>query len=51
MTSAERLAETASILANGVIRLSLPQSSENAPISGESSLDFSADQSGGRAKP
>ena len=51
MTAAERLAELTAILAAGVIRLSLPQSSENVPNFGESSLDFDADQSGGGESP
>jgi hypothetical protein len=51
MTPSERLAELAAILAKGVIRLTFPQSSENVPVSGESSLDFSRDQSGGGENP
>jgi hypothetical protein len=46
MTAAERLSELALILAAGLIRLSPPQSSEKPAETGESSLDFSAKQSG-----
>jgi hypothetical protein len=47
MTTAERMAELVAILAAGVIRLLPPQSSEELPLFGESSVDFNADQSGG----
>lgn len=47
LTPAERLAELANILATGAIRLLAPQSSEELPPLGESSLDFDANQSGG----
>lgn len=47
LTSAERLAELASILAVGVIRLMTLMSSGKTEETGESSLDFGANQSGG----
>jgi hypothetical protein len=46
MSSAERLAEIAEILAAGVIRLLAPKSSGKSPKSGEFSLDLPPDQSG-----
>ena len=45
MTAAERLAEIGEILAAGLIRLRARQREAEARRSGESSLDFSADQS------
>jgi hypothetical protein len=46
MTAAERLDEIADILAAGLIRLSARKSSALSRDRGESSLDFSPDQSG-----
>jgi hypothetical protein len=46
MTAAERLDEIADILAAGLIRLSARKSSALSCDHGESSLDFSPDQSG-----
>ena len=46
MTAAERLDEIADILAAGLIRLSSRKSSQISADRGESSLDFSPDQSG-----
>ena len=45
MTAAERLAEIGEILAAGLIRLRARQRETEARRSGESSLDFPADQS------
>ena len=46
MSAAERLAEVAEILAAGLIRLRARKSSDLSRDDGESSLDFSPDQSG-----
>ena len=46
MSSAERLAEIAEILAAGVVRLRARQSTPLLPDHGESSLDCAGDQSG-----
>ena len=46
MSAAERLDEIADILAAGLIRLSARKSSALSRDRGESSLDFSPDQSG-----
>jgi len=46
MSAAERLDEVAEILAAGLIRLSARKSSGLSAHHGESSLDFSPDQSG-----
>jgi hypothetical protein len=46
MTAAERLDEIAEILAAGLIRLRARKSSRISAHHGESSLDFSPDQSG-----
>ena len=46
LTAAERLEEIADLLAAGLMRLRARQSSPFSPDNGESSLDFSADQSG-----
>jgi hypothetical protein len=46
MTAAERLDEIADILAAGLIRLRARKSSALSRDHGESSLDFSPDQSG-----
>jgi len=46
LTTADRLAEVASILALGLVRVKARQSSELCHRTGESLLDFSADQSG-----
>ena len=46
MTVAERLNEIADILAAGLIRLRARKSSQISADHGESSLDFSPDQSG-----
>ena len=46
MTAAERLDEIAEILAAGLIRLRARKSSQISADRGESSLDFSPDQSG-----
>ena len=46
LTAAERLDEIADLLAAGLMRLRARQSSPLSPDSGESSLDFSPDQSG-----
>jgi hypothetical protein len=48
MTAAERLDEIADILAAGLIRLRARKSSSLSRHRGESSLDFSPDQSGHR---
>ena len=45
MTAAERLAEIGEILAAGLIRLRARQGEAEAPRAGETSLDFSANQS------
>jgi hypothetical protein len=45
MTAAERLAEIGEILAMGLIRLRARQQQADASHSGESSFDFSGDQS------
>ena len=45
MTAADRLTEIGEILAAGLIRLRARQREAEARQSGESSLDFSADQS------
>jgi hypothetical protein len=45
LTAAERLEEIADLLAAGLMRLRLRQSSALSPDSGEGSLDFSPDQS------
>ena len=45
MTAAERLAEIGAILAAGLIRLRTRQREAEARRSGESSFDFSGDQS------
>ena len=50
MTAAERLDEIADILAAGLMRLRARKSSPLSRADGESSLDFSADQSG-HARP
>ena len=50
MTPAERLDEIADILAVGLMRLRARKSSPLSPDPGESSLDFSPDQSG-HARP
>jgi hypothetical protein len=47
MTARERLDEIASILALGLVRLRARQSSRIAAVSENSSLDFTAYQSGG----
>ncbi len=46
MTSAERLAELAELLAQGLVRLRARQSTEVSAHGGESRLDFSAARSG-----
>jgi hypothetical protein len=46
MTAAERLDEVAEILAAGLMRLRSRKSSPLSHANGESSLDFSPDQSG-----
>ena len=46
MTPRERIEETASVLAAGLVRLRLRKSSRVFADCGESSLDFPADQSG-----
>jgi hypothetical protein len=46
LTSTERLAEIAQILATGLIRLRARKSSPLSRDDGESSLDFSPDQRG-----
>ena len=46
MSAAERLDEIAEILAAGLIRLRARKSSQISADRGESSLDFSPDQSG-----
>jgi len=46
LSPAERIAEIAEILAAGLIRLRAQQSSELLRRNGESSLDFTAHQSG-----
>lgn len=48
MTPAERMAELASILASGLIRLVTPKLGEELSLSGEASLDFDASQNGVR---
>jgi hypothetical protein len=45
MTTAERLAEIAEILAAGLVRLRSPQSRRLSDASGESFVDFTAGQS------
>jgi hypothetical protein len=45
MSAAERLAEIGEILAQGLIRLRARQREAEARETGESSFDFSADQS------
>jgi hypothetical protein len=50
LTSTERLAEIADILAAGLMRLRARKSSPLSRDEGESSLDFSADQPG-HARP
>ena len=47
MTASERLAEVASILAAGLMRLRARQSSRLSGVSENSCVDFTADQSGG----
>ena len=47
MSAAERLAEVASILAAGLMRLRARQSSRLSGASENSCVDFTADQSGG----
>jgi hypothetical protein len=47
MTAAERLAEVASILAAGLLRLRARQSSRLSEVLENSCVDFAADQSGG----
>ena len=47
MTAQERLAEVAEILAAGLMRLRLRQSSRLSGASENSCVDFTADQSGG----
>lgn len=49
--SRERLGEIAEILVTGLTRLLGLKSSEFSPISGESSLHFSTNQSGGQPIP
>lgn len=49
MSPVERRAELCRILALGVVRLQLRQSSIELPTDGESSLHFGCDQSGGGA--
>jgi hypothetical protein len=46
MSPAERLAEIVEILAAGVVRLRARQSSPLLPAGGDSSLDYTGDQSG-----
>jgi len=50
LTAAERLDEIADLLAAGLMRLRVRQSSTLSPDTGESSLDFSVDQRG-HARP
>lgn len=49
--AASQLSEIAELLAFGLTRLMARKSSEISPHSGESSLHFSPDQSGGRPIP
>lgn len=42
LTTAERLAELSTILANAIARTNPPETNENSPLDGDSSLDILA---------